>query len=153
MKQIILYLILSTVSIVSVTSKNIDDLLNEYSRSPHANYVSFDSATYSNVKNVIQHHAGQDLANKVNSMSILHLGKCTEQTKYRFKRHLLLAETQDYLSLKDDEEMSVLIKKNEIILISKIDLFIIKLEGNFTNNIPNKIEHESIALVSKQLIE
>lgn len=147
MKRIILYLLLSAAALVSAMSKNIDDILEEYAKSPQANYVCFDSAAYMHVKDVMCHYTGQNLMNKVYVMKILHLGNCSEQTKYRFARHLLLADTKDYISLMEDDKMSLLAREREIILISKSDLFIIKFEGSFSDSDVNKMKHNDIAFI------
>lgn len=147
MKRIILYLILSTATCISVMCKNIDDILEEYAKSPQANYVCFDSTVYSHVKDVMLHYTGQKLTNKVYVMKILHLGNCSEQTKYRFARHLLAADMNGYISLMEDGKMTLLSKEGEIVLISKTDLFIIKFEGNFTGSDLEKMKHNDIAFI------
>lgn len=138
MKKIIFGFLLITISI-SVSGKNLNEIISEFSKAPRADKVSIGSSAWSLIK--VGNLGDKDnFTNKINSLLVLDLEDCSQDVKSNFLKQIENIDINHHdllMKIKDDTDHVLIFSKSkkdkikEFILVSVNDPAIIRIKGNF----------------------
>jgi len=139
MKKLFVFLFIAFFT-VNVNGQSVDKLFSVFWNTPEADKVSIGSFGFSFVKLAFLGDSDAGMLKKINSVKVLDLSSCDNETKHKFADQVENLQDKNYelLMMTKDEEDEMLIfarkkaeKIKELIIIDKNDPLIVRIKGNF----------------------